>query len=621
MKKRIIAFMIVLSTAFSMLCVYNTASAAVGFTDLKVNAYYYNAVDWAVENGVTSGTSATEFSPGATCTRAQVVSFLWRAAGSPSVSGSNPFRDISPKKYYYTAVLWAVQNGITSGVTRDRFDPNGSCTRAQVVSFLHRAANSPSVSTANPFYDVTRNKYFYNAVLWAVDSGVTSGVSATSFAPSSVCTRAQVVSFLYRYYCPLEAKIDLAVFKKDNGSTLRTLSGNTLNLATLSSKEGFTYRITLKNQSAKPMAINSSYVMINGKKYTGWASFTLSAGVGTYCTVYYTDVAELQGIGTYTVEFYVNEARVSKKTFVVTKYDYINSNNFWSSVFPMPTAQQISSYKNPKNLRSQYITGWWSIGSDVRFTEYTVDLKADYLPIGTYCCPANFNIDYSSLENKYTNIRQDYISGYAGLQNTDQGKKAIMSMWDIYATEKSTGKNVTLRPRLVWSNGYYTGGFTGEGEGQQCIGAFEWKASHWYRIKLVCHNDSASGNTFISFYVCDLETMEWTKICTYDTLVKNTCFKGNLAVFLENYIKPVAGDVRTMEIRNGTIRLADSGKLVNLDTMHLGASGVSGVSGEGYDGSYAFGATGDRFWMITSGVGGDWYNNGLGQRTGYYTVS
>jgi len=170
------------------------------FTDVDVNAYYYDAVKWAVEKGVTTGTSATTFSPDADCTRAQIVTFLWRAMGSPEpTAAENPFVDVKPEDYFYKAVLWAVEKGITNGTSATTFSPNDSCTRAQTVTFLWRAEGSPEPKQAvNPFADVPADAYYTKAVLWAVEKGVTTGTSATTFSPENTCTRAHVVTFLWR---------------------------------------------------------------------------------------------------------------------------------------------------------------------------------------------------------------------------------------------------------------------------------------------------------------------------------------------------------------------------------------------------------------------------------------
>ena len=169
------------------------------FKDVPADAYYADAVAWAVGKSITNGTSTDTFSPDDTCTRAQVVTFLWRAAGEPEPTKTdNPFTDVQEGAYYYKAVLWAVENHITNGMSADRFEPDGKCTRGQVVTFQHRAAGEPEVTAANPFSDVKDGDYFFNAVLWAVSKRITNGTTATTFSPNDICTRAQVVTFLYR---------------------------------------------------------------------------------------------------------------------------------------------------------------------------------------------------------------------------------------------------------------------------------------------------------------------------------------------------------------------------------------------------------------------------------------
>lgn len=169
------------------------------FTDVAGNAYYYNAVLWALDNHVTGGKTATTFAPNAVCTRAQAVTFLWRAMGSPEPTSTvNPFTDVKPDAYYYKAVLWAVEKGVTGGVSATAFNPGGVCSRAQVVAFLWRAAGKPVVNYAMDFADVPADSYYTEAARWAVSEGVTGGTSATVFSPGNSCTRAQIVTFLYR---------------------------------------------------------------------------------------------------------------------------------------------------------------------------------------------------------------------------------------------------------------------------------------------------------------------------------------------------------------------------------------------------------------------------------------
>ena len=177
----------------------NGGTAQNPFVDVKEGAYYYDAVLWAVEQKITSGTSATTFSPDASCTRAQMVTFLWRAAGSPKVeNGKNPFTDVKADAYYYDAVLWAVEKGVTSGTSATTFSPDATVTRGQTVTFLYRNAGSPEVSGTMPFADVEADAYYAKAVQWAVQQKITTGTSETTFSPMSDCTRGQIVTFLYR---------------------------------------------------------------------------------------------------------------------------------------------------------------------------------------------------------------------------------------------------------------------------------------------------------------------------------------------------------------------------------------------------------------------------------------
>ena len=171
------------------------------FHDVSRLDYFYDAVKWAAENGIASGTGRYTFSPNAVCTRAQTVTFLWRAAGSPLPRYRVcPFTDVQPSDYYYNAVLWAVEQGITTGLNATTFGPDVTVTRGQVATFLYRAASAAKPNTFNPFTDVKTTAYNYNAILWAYDNRITTGTSDTTFSPDAYCTRAQIVTFLYRYY-------------------------------------------------------------------------------------------------------------------------------------------------------------------------------------------------------------------------------------------------------------------------------------------------------------------------------------------------------------------------------------------------------------------------------------
>ena len=177
-----------------------TVQSANPFVDVADSSYYHDAVLWAVEKGITSGTTGTTFSPDMICTRAQAVTFLWRAMGAPEPTSANcPFTDVSADAYYYKAVLWAVEKGIVKGTSPTTFSPSATVTRGQSMTFLWRAAGETTSTSANPFADVSKDAYYYNAVLWAVEKDITKGTSDTAFSPDGGCTRAQIVTFLYRH--------------------------------------------------------------------------------------------------------------------------------------------------------------------------------------------------------------------------------------------------------------------------------------------------------------------------------------------------------------------------------------------------------------------------------------
>ena len=174
-------------------------TAADYFADVPANSYYADAVLWAAKNGITGGIGNGLFGPNQPCTRAQIVTFLWRAAGSPEPKSMSSFSDVSTDSYYAKAVAWAVENGITTGTGDGKFSPDATCTRAQSVTFLYRAMGT-APTTVNGFTDVAADSFCADAVAWAVENGVTNGTSASAFSPSNGCTRAQIVTFLFRAY-------------------------------------------------------------------------------------------------------------------------------------------------------------------------------------------------------------------------------------------------------------------------------------------------------------------------------------------------------------------------------------------------------------------------------------
>ncbi len=216
MKKHVLAStMIALILALAMVApLFSPAAyaAEIKFSDVKAGEYYETSVYWAVEKGITKGMTETTFGPSLACTRGQIATFLYRAAGSPEVTAKgNPFKDVKKGSYYYDAVLWAVENKITNGMSETTFEPESTCTRGQIVTFIYRSLESPKVksSTTNPFKDITKKDYFYDAVLYAIEKEITKGISADKFGPASSCTRGQVVTFIYRADQAANAKVTL----------------------------------------------------------------------------------------------------------------------------------------------------------------------------------------------------------------------------------------------------------------------------------------------------------------------------------------------------------------------------------------------------------------------------
>ena len=201
MCKKMLTILLALTLVLGMAAV-GFAAEDRAFSDVETGAYYFDAVNWAVENAITEGMGNGLFQPEETCTRAQVVTFLWRLAGQPELeSEENIFSDVEEDMWYTDAVLWAVENEVTDGMGDGIFLPGGTCTRGQIVSFLWKYAGRPAAAedAENPFTDVAEDDWFYDAVLWAVDEGITTGVTETTFVPGDPCTRAQIVTFLYRY--------------------------------------------------------------------------------------------------------------------------------------------------------------------------------------------------------------------------------------------------------------------------------------------------------------------------------------------------------------------------------------------------------------------------------------
>ncbi|MDO4286625.1 MAG: S-layer homology domain-containing protein [Eubacteriales bacterium] len=265
------------------------------FIDVDSDKYYYESVVWAAEKGITSGTSDTTFSPNNVCTRAQIVTFLWNSCGSPNPGSiSTKFTDVSPNAYYYQAVQWAVQKGITAGTTETTFSPEKSCTRSQAVTFLWRAAGCPaytkesssiSGNEASYFYDISQSKYYYDAVQWATEHCVTSGTGDNAFSPNNICTRAQIVTFLYHYLVTQATFTSNVTAPQLNAVMSDAYDRMTVTWYPSNGSEGYTvYRRAASSEDWIPLTT------LYGANTASYTDTTAVAGVVYYYTVcaYYT---------------------------------------------------------------------------------------------------------------------------------------------------------------------------------------------------------------------------------------------------------------------------------------------------------------------------------------------
>ena len=211
MSKKILALVLALCMVFTLMPMTVMAEGETAFTDVAESDFFYEPVMWAVEKGITNGMTETAFGPYELCNRAHIVTFLWRANGSPKATAVvNPFMDVKEGDFYYDAVLWALENGITNGVAEYFFGATEPCTRAQAVSFLWRANGKPAYEVENPFTDVEEGTFYYDAALWALANGITTGATETTFNPDGQCTRAEIVTFLFRAEPTLEELVDAA---------------------------------------------------------------------------------------------------------------------------------------------------------------------------------------------------------------------------------------------------------------------------------------------------------------------------------------------------------------------------------------------------------------------------
>lgn len=406
------------------------------------------------------------------------------------------------------------------------------------------------------------------------------------------------------------AEVDLSLFELSGEIAAYSIEsqtclydcGETAALNSLADGEFYTYVLHLRYTGDTPIQMKNMSVSVDGGAKWGWGEHTLQPGSVCIYPIYYVNMKNRMTEGAHTVTWYLGQQVLMQKTLTfVADMD-------WQTAFSLPTEAQIAAHNSTTAARSPYLYGWLKISDQLHFTEYAIDFKADTLPEATYLCLANMKMDLSALEKQYASVRTEYssVTMYAGFQRRYEDTIGILSFWDIFCTDKS-GHETTLRAQLMYPTTYNSSAsFTGEGEGAHALIPYAWEADHWYRMLLQCSQSADTGTTLVDQWVLDLETGVWTLLSRYDTLIPSSCFTGPVAFFLENYDPKYSGQVRTMEVCNIRLRRADNGKWQAVSSVTIGARG--GLPQ--YEGSYAFGAQGNRFYMITSGVGGDWYSQG-----------
>lgn len=377
-------------------------------------------------------------------------------------------------------------------------------------------------------------------------------------------------------------------------------------LNSLGYNEYYSFSLRIYNDSGVPFGWRTARVTVNGREVEAWGSGRVESGQVTELDVSRKNMQSCLHLRVNVAVWYMDGREVHRERFLFTR------DMSWSSVFELPSGLQIHRYNKTAKRRSPYISAWFIMPDDVRYTEYTIDFKADHVPEGTYCSLCNWLVDYSPLKRRYARVWTDspHINAYAGFQRRGDGSRvSIMSFWDVFCRD-CAGRQTRIRAKRVYpSYTAETDSFTGEGTGAHCFIPYGWEPKHWYRMYLKCAASPETGNTMAEQWVCDLETGQYTLLCRYDLGVPDVTFKS-AAVFLENFMPEKAGDVRSMEVCNARYKDAKTKRWVSLTKAYIASNG--GLPD--YEGSYSFGAEGDRFWMITSGVGGDWFGNGKGKK-------
>ena len=363
----------------------------------------------------------------------------------------------------------------------------------------------------------------------------------------------------------------------------------------LGENEFFTPVLKMEYNGEGTLRWNELYVTLDDGEKWGWTAGELPSGGNMALHIYYSNMQHV-GEGTHTARWYLDGEEIYEYTFTLQRD--LN----WAALTELPMQEEIQQHNASATLRSPYMAVWLDVPGDGNYTEYQIDFKADYAPRGSYYAISNFMMDYSAVERQYEKVYTEYgITGYAGFQNLHNGDKVcIMSIWDLYCQDEN-GNVTTVRAKPTYpQDAYKSGEFGGEGVGAQCIVEYDWQENRWYRAHLKCY-DLAGGNTQLEFWVTDLTTGKKTLLCAYDLGISGTVFRGDNCIFLENFVTGYSGDVRTMEVRKAKYLPEGSESWQGITKGDMYANGGALIMN--YEGSFDYGVSGDKLWIMTTGVG------------------
>lgn len=381
----------------------------------------------------------------------------------------------------------------------------------------------------------------------------------------------------------------LDVLDRRSGQYLRE-SGRDGDLSQLGADAFFSFSLYLQNTGSFPCVWQDIFVRIDGGTPLRWSRRQLDAGSRCALRISHGKMVRFTTPGIHEVIWYLNGKQVHRECFCLWEPVH------WERIGPAPSA----NYRNRTQRRSAYVCGWLDIPESTRYTEYMVDLKADYLPRGTYCCLGNWRMDLTGLSHKHRVIRpaKAELHAYAGLQRLADGRPvSIMSFWDMECTDFFGRKSVRHATRLYPAEVLFGGRFWGEGEGERSLVPFYWKAKQWYRMHLKCSPGQDEETTIVEQWILDPQTGLSTLLTRYSVPIPNSAFCGPIAVFLENFLPEFAGELRTMEVSNVRYLDAATRRWRPITSVQIGA--LAGP--EGYEGNCEFGVCGSRIWMLTCG--------------------